>query len=286
MNDHNSDTNTSPIVENNINSTQPVVIGTPDYPKRRNISWDKNIEKNILSIGEKAHGYRLMHIQESRNMSHIYEQLMYSGILLGPLAALLSGIQTIIAPDDSDVYLPIAVTCIGFISGIVVAITKYGKFEEKSSSHKLAASKYTSLESNVRRQLILSRNNRVNAEEYLEYIGKSFDELFTSSPLVANKTYENYVQIAKENGLTIPDEYKITINSNEKLYKSVSAIDSKENANLRDVTDHTEDGFISEKSTTPRRINTISHFSDVNKFSDGRIVYEMNRMMASQNGSK
>ena len=32
------------------------------------------------------------------------------------------------------------------MSGVVVAITKYGKFEEKSSCHKLAASKYTSLE--------------------------------------------------------------------------------------------------------------------------------------------
>ena len=103
------------------------------------------------------------------------------------------------------------------MSGIVVAITKFGKFEERSSHHKLAASKYTSLESNVRRQLILCRTDRINAGQYLEWIGNSFDELFLASPLVARNIYEKYVELAHKNGISVPDEYEITINIDEKI---------------------------------------------------------------------
>ena len=203
----------------------------------KSVRWDEDIENNVKELGEKAKGYKIMHIQEARRISRQYKWLMYSGIFLGPIAGLLSGIGAIINPSDGPVEWPIAATCAGFISGIVVAVTKFGKFEEKSSHHKLAASKYTSLESNVRRQLVLCRTERVNAVKYLEWIGNSFDDLFLASPLIARSIYTEYVKVAKENGLTVPDEYQLTINVNERYQlqkfnemKDSSVININENA--------------------------------------------------------
>ena len=274
------------------------------------VSWNHNIEQNVKEIGEKSKGYKIMHIQEARKISQLYRRLMYAGIALGPLSGLLSGIGSILNPL-APVKFPIAAACVAFISGIVVAITKYGKFEEKSSHHKIAASKYTGLESNVRRQLVLCRSDRVNAGQYLEYVGSNFDDLFLASPLVAKGIYDNYVIVAKKNGIAVPDEYGITIRVDEMYQenklnelKNVSAINvnksSKSVLEEEKVELKIEEPGKPLKSKTPspestqrrnigeetfkgnkeiKRTGTLAHFPELNKYSDGRMEYEMQRMM-------
>lgn len=260
-----------------------------ELQKNNNVHWNEDIEKNVYEIGEKSKGYKIMHIKEARNVSFRYDLLMYSGILLGPIAGLLSAIGSILSPDDSPTTLPIVSACLAFISGIVVAATKYGKFEEKSSHHKMAASKYTSLESNIRRQLILYRENRQNAAQYLEWIGNSFDDLFTGSPLVTDIIYNEYIKIAKENGLVIPDEYVININDHYKKkkineIKDVSIINitiepvEKSVDNVEQSVDlkrHKSNNKVFNENV----INNLSHFPDINKFSDNMMNYELQRMM-------
>lgn len=259
-----------------------------EFLETKNITWNPVIEKNVLEIGEKAKGYKIMHTQESETVGSTYDILMFSGIILGPLAGLVSSISVILSPPDTNVILPIISACVGFFSGIVVAITKYGKYEEKSSKHKLAASKYTSLESNVRRQLALCRTDRVNAVKYLEWIGNSFDELFLASPLVAKKIYDEYVETAKKQGLVIPDEYQITVNVDEKLnkikieeMKDMSRIDVNSSPmNIKIEHDYTEKtpAIAKKKSIEISRENTLVNLLEINKFSDGRMEYELNRM--------
>lgn len=264
------DTNKNHLPQSSLHSSpQSSLHSSPqsDITKESIVSWNKNIEENVKQIGEKAKGYKIMHIQEAHVISKRYRYLMYAGILLGPLAGLLSGIAAIIdSSNNSRVELPIAATCAGFISGIVVAITKFGKFEEKSSSHKLSASKYTSLESNVKRQLILSKTDRVEASKYLEWIGNSFDDLFLSSPLLDRKIYTNYVKIAKKNGITVPDEYELSIF----IDKTNNEIKDVKNSNFKKEIDFSKE---------IKRTKTLSTFPELNHFSDGRMLYEMQRMM-------
>ena len=268
------------------------------------VHWNEDIEKNVYEIGEKSKGYKIMHIKEAINVSFRYDLLMYSGILLGPIAGLLSAIGSILSPNDSPTTFPIVSACLAFISGIVVAATKYGKFEEKSSHHKMAASKYTSLESNIRRQLILYRENRQNAAQYLEWIGNSFDDLFTGSPLVTDIIYNEYIKIAKENGLVIPDEYVTDIKDHYKKEKISEIKDvSLININTSLTSSPKNKVVIKEKineikgvslinintalTSSPKNkivikekiINNLSHFPDINKFSDNMMNYELQRMM-------
>jgi hypothetical protein len=217
--------------------------------------WNDSIEKNVLGVGEKAKGYKIMHVQESRTLSRQYNWLMYSGIALGPLAGLLSGLGAIMSPPEDPVYFPIFSACAAFMAGIVVAVTKFGKFEEKTASHKLAASKYTSLESNIRRQLSLGRDNRVNAVKYLDYIGNSFDDLFTTSPLIEKSVYDNYVRVARAKGYIIPDEYELTMHI-----------------------ENCEEPPVKEENNIKRE-NTIAKLPYISHFSDGRMMYEIQRMM-------
>ena len=263
----------------------------------KNVSWTSIMEKNVKEIGEKSKGYKIMHIQQAHKVSKKYKCLMYLGICLGPLSALLSGIGTL--NPDAPIKFPILSACVGFTAGVVVAITKFGKFEEKSSHHKIAASKYTSLESNIRRQLMICRNNRVNAAKYIEWIGNSFDDLFLASPLVTRKIYTNYVKIARKNGIAIPDEYNLTIDINQPYQiqklneiKDVTIIEINESNSDNNETDtKTDEIKIDIIETQPnenttfkgktkiKRTETLSNFHELNEFSDGRMGYEMKRMM-------
>lgn len=181
---------------------------------RNPVKWTSTIEKNIKNIGEKAVGYKIMHIKNAMYARKFYNYFMYLGICLGPLASLINGIGSVVYHDPPTIFSIISM-CVSSVSGIVVGITKFGKFEEKSTTHKIAASKYTSLESNVRRQLGLGRNDRVDASQYHEWIGTSMDELFTVSPFVDNKIYKRYAKIARHKGMAVPDEYEDIININE-----------------------------------------------------------------------
>lgn len=234
--------------------------------EKSNVYWNQDIEKIVHEIGEKSKSYKIMHIKEAKSISFIYDLLMYSGIILGPIAGLLSAIGSILSPNTSPSTLPIISGCVAFFSGIVVAITKYGKFEEKNSHHKMAASKYTSLESNIRRQLILYRDNRQNAKKYLEWIGNSFDDLFSASPLISDRIYDEYIKIARKKGLLVPDDYVININ-NHKINESIREIQNVSSININ--TNLKKDEVL----------NDISHFPDINKFSDNMMSYELQRMM-------
>lgn len=270
------------------------------------ISWNPRIENNVKEIGEKSKGYKIMHIKQSRKIARTYRYLTYAGICLGPLAGLLSGIGAILYPPGGPVEFPIAATCVAFISGIVVAVIKTGKYEENKSHHKLAASKYTSLESNVRRQLDLCKTDRTNAAQYLEWVGNSFDELFMASPLVAENVYNEYAVLAKGNGLIVPDEYGLTIKINKEYQdnklsemKNVSKIcinktpvsNSSNSEDILNTKNSNSYNYSNVKKQESKRIEEtlkgdteikrdgVSQFPELNKFSDTRMEYEMKRMM-------
>lgn len=119
---------------------------------------------------------------------------MYLSIILGPASGLISGIEAIIEPETQYIYLPITSCFIGFIAGIIIAITKFGSFEERISEHKRSASKYISIKNNINRQLALTASERIAPKEYLEWLGNSVDELFSVSPLLPKVAYREETQ--------------------------------------------------------------------------------------------
>jgi hypothetical protein len=254
------------------------------------VEWNKEIESNIKIIGEKAKGYKIMHIQESRRIGKLYSWLMYICIILGPLSGILSGISTfnLTEPDNNDndnndnnnndtqqiiniptihladpYVLPIVSSCIAFLSGIVIAVTKYGKFEERSAIHKSTAFKYASLESNIRLELSIPRKNRGKPVEYSIWVGKKFDELFSTSPLVSSKIYKNYVKTAIKNNCPFPDEYKITVNMDEKIEETLNSPNIIVKTDNEDLT----------KEIDLSKNETLNLFRD-----DGIMEYELQRI--------
>ena len=185
-------------------------------------NWSDTIEKALLNIAESCKGYKWMNIFSAKRESFRYDILMYSLIILGPLSGILSSSSSSTSSSKDNI-LQIFVTVFSFSTGMFSAVIKYSKFDEKSLIYKTIASKYGSLESNIRRQLSLEKTDRVNAGEYLEWISNNYDSLFSSSPLISDDVYEKWKVI--NGGEKIEKKVEIVI---EKKGDSISIKNEKE----------------------------------------------------------
>ena len=204
--------------------------------------------------------------------------LTYLGIILGPLAGLLSALSI----NDS-----ISISIISFISGLIVSIIKVGRFEKNALLHNSSSSNYTNLEHNIRRQLCLYRKDRINPIQYCEWVSKSFDDIYKSSPVIKipDKKLDISIQIAQEMSSFKSKDPK-PIQEKDKPISLVmpetpsnKSIESKITSNfLEDITklsivipDDTPSNFQEVISKTPEDIL-------VNTYTDKMMEYEMKRM--------
>lgn len=271
--------------------------------------WNDVIEKNIKEIGESCKGYKWMHISCARSSSKRYAILIYATIFIPPIGALLGTIASI---KNSDALQILEIIC-GVLGGVLATVVKYGKFHQRSGDHKNAAAKYASLEGNIRRQLSLYRDDRVNAGKYLQWVSTSFEDLFAGSPLVPGSVYNKWVKLAEKDNLYIPKEYGLTIeiDSREKIQGlcnvgEIKVNQHESNTNLATLTVVKEEKEDDGKSgvaniTTPeRRISKVfgketlkrnnqtlrtdeyTVYPELNKYDDAMMSYEMGRMFGFQ----
>jgi hypothetical protein len=287
---------------------------TVNSPKKKNNTWNDKLEDTAKYIGDMSRIYKQMHIKSAQQSSYIYNIYMYSSIVIGPLAGILTGISSVYENDQKSKHiLTILITFMSFFSGIIAAIIKFGKFDEESSSNKLAASRYTSLESNVRRQLALYRKDRINSKDYIEWLNKSFDELFLSSPLLPEYIYEKYSDEAEVQGFHISKYEKIIninkdyedekikdfSNKNEIIVNNEDIKDNKDNEDIKDNKDNKDiknnkniedikdnkniknikDIKDIEDNIIRHRTKSFSAFADLNKYDDSLMQYEIKRFL-------
>jgi len=202
-------------------------------PKFKMSSWNSKIEDTVRLIEKQCRIYKKMHDEIYIENVNKHSYYMLSAIIITPLSGVVTALGTILSTELSELCIyTISSTILSFISGILITVIKFNKYDETSYSHKIAYSRYTSLEENIKRQLMLYREDRIKADEYLNWLSKSFDQLFESSPNFNSKTIKKYSN---------------ELNSIEKEY------------------DNVELDFNKQKS---ERNNNFLQTHDLNKFSD------------------
>jgi len=211
--------------------------------------WNENIEKTLKDIEDSCSGYKWMNIFAARKNEKKYNFLMYTSIILGPVTGILSTIS------ESSENINILVTIFSFLTGIISAITKFSEFGEKSLAYKNISSKYASLETNIKRQISLAKTDRVNPGKYLEWISSSYDELFSSSPLISDDIYEEWLDFAKRNSLGVSNLNNLNKNRQGSIYS----------------------GHSQEEKTSHVEVK-INEEPISNNFMDGKMRYELSRL--------
>lgn len=268
----------------------PIKVSDLTGPERS--MWNEKLEQAVKNIGESAQSYKHMHVKIAQKTSREYFYLMLIGMLIGPLGGTLSAIgASFNSEPNKDIIIPIITTILGYVSGVVVAIIKFGKFDEVSLANKQAAARYTSLESNVRRQLALYRDDRVQPYKYLEWLEAKYDELFYSAPLLPASIYQSFAKTSKKHGYHIPDQYSNVICINkEYTNEQIAAVMNKNKIVINDEekTDEEPDletgqlkhpSFKEDDGKMVQRTKTMTHLPELNQYSDQMLKYQMERMM-------
>ena len=247
-----------------------------DYLRDKTSNWNTTSEIEMKNIGTMCILYKKKHLESARFCNTMHTILTYLGIILGPLAGLLSALSI----NDS-----ISISIISFISGLIVSIIKVGRFEKNALLHNSSSSNYTNLEHNIRRQLCLYRKDRINPIQYCEWVSKSFDDIYKSSPVIKIPDKKLDIQIAQEMSSFKYKDPK-PIQEKDKPISLVmpetpsnKSLESKITSNfLEDITklsivipDDTPSNFQEVISKTPEDIL-------VNTYTDKMMEYEMKRM--------
>jgi hypothetical protein len=232
--------------------------------------WTGKIEQTLQDIGDRCIAYKWMNILSARNNEKKYNILMYCSILLGPITGIISAIS---AGDNVKyiIALQVLITTFSFVNGVISAITKFSEFGEKAFIYKNIASKYASLENNIKRQLSLSRSERVNPASYSEWITSSFDDIFTSSPLISDDIYTAWTVFAKKHNLTV----KEIVEPVRKRANTEEVCKTEEAEAKKDDEEEAKEN--PNKKLEKPKSDTIEIVVQQD-FSDGRMRYELERL--------
>ena len=146
-----------------------------------NYNWNDKLEILVSKIGKSCSQYKRMHFQAARISSSKYFWLMIMGMVLPSASGTMSAVS--VALND-DKIMPICAAVTGCLSSIIVAIAKFGNFDDVSTSHRQAESRFLALETNILRQLALYRNDRVNAGKYINWLENRYEEITSTAPLL------------------------------------------------------------------------------------------------------
>ena len=240
------------------------------------MSWNDDSEDFIKQITDNIKSYKFMHLQQAQQSYSFYRKLTIGGIIIGPMASILSSINQVLHPDQNPV-IPIIEILLGFLSGIVVAIIKFGKYDETMNSNQTVAAKYTSLEANISRQMCLYRENRLPATNYLEWVETKYGDIFNSAPIITKNTYDSFVKNATKNGYTVPNRYDsiITINKDSLPEIIIQPPTTDNNGTTNNDNNGTTNN---DNKLTTKRTTTMMKLPEINQYSDKMLQYEMKRM--------
>ena len=231
------------------------------------MSWNDDSEDFIKQITDNIKSYKFMHLQQAQKSYSFYRKLTLGGIIIGPMASILSSINQVLYPSHNPV-IPIIEILLGFLSGIIVAIIKFGKYDEAMNSNQTIAAKYTSLEANISRQMCLYRENRLPATNYLEWVETKYGDILNSAPIITKNTYDSFVKNATKNGYTVPNRYDSIITINKESLPEII---------IQPTTDNNTTTNNDNKLTT-KRTTTMMKLPEINQYSDKMLQYEMKRM--------
>jgi len=228
-------------------------------PHTGHITWNRAIENVARDIGNKAMGYKWMHIHSAEKLELYYNRLSYVNIAIAPIIAI-----GVIAPPEmsSQFYLKVILSVLALTNGIASSLLKFWNNIEKSQEHRYTAIRYSSLVSNIRRQLSLPYNNRQDGKVYIEWIAREYDQLVGISPPLDRKCIAAYARVAKITNIPVPDHQGVV---------AIKIITSDDKIPFR-----VDEGKDTAPAQSKKQAST--YFKNVEQYTDAVFDYELDRL--------
>lgn len=165
-----------------------------DSPRSRIVKWNDEVETILKKIVSDCDKYKNINFAISQSLSNKRDIIIYLILILGPLTGIFAALSRGSENEVLDIFVIILPFFIGGLSGAL----KTSKFEQRSVQHKAFGVKFFSIETDIRRQLQLERNDRVNPSIYFDWITSSYDNLYATMPLIQEKPHEGSKEVHAE----------------------------------------------------------------------------------------
>ena len=156
-----------------------------------------NIESTLKTWGEKAGGWRWMHLDSARQWRKRHNALSLTGIVLSSVVT-VSSLSSYI-----DEYIPKNVIMgfvgiIGIFNLLIQSVQSFYKSEEKAIVHESTAKQLGAFYRKIENMLNISRIHRESPEKFAEWAMGEYERIQNEAPHVSEKSINNYKLEFKE----------------------------------------------------------------------------------------
>lgn len=142
--------------------------------------WDFDTITYVKKIGDLAGAYNWIH--NNTAFWYIVLNYIFHFVVIFLQAPAFTGIMTTLSDTADNIYVKIAVAVIIAISTVLKSIHVYINLPGKISDRRASATRYSTIFSKVRNELINSDETRREASKFIEEIEKEFEECYSESP--------------------------------------------------------------------------------------------------------
>lgn len=174
-------------------------------------NWNSETESVVTQIMDMSKRNRSLHIEEATKANKIFNILTITGMITGPIAGVLASTKEIVC-NTNHVTNTLVIT-LSLVSGIIMSIVKYGRYDEMHNKNKEASISYHIIQNNANLQLLLKQEERIDAHKYIEWLQTKYDDIFEKAPLlptIAYKEPEKCEIIHKLEISDIPNNHMLT----------------------------------------------------------------------------
>ena len=169
--------------------------------------WTDNLEDILRMWGEKAAGYRDLHLSNSRYWNIVSHRLSIPIIFL----TTITSVSTFSAIGyDDHIYWMYTVGTVNLITAFLTGLSKYIKPDELALSHKQIGRSFGCFHRKILLELGLAKSNRQDPSSFVSWAKNEYDRLVTESPILSKHIIEDYTETTKN----LIDVYKPDIVDN------------------------------------------------------------------------
>jgi hypothetical protein len=177
------------------------------------VEWSTQLEDILAQEGEKCRGLAWLHTRAEALTSKFNTYVQVPVIVLSTLAGTASvGSATLFGGGPAS---SIAIGLVSISVGILNTLGSFFAFAKRSEAHRIAHLNYSKLSTRISIELSLPRDQRMEADPFLENTRETMERLAETAPLCPEAIIAEFNEKFKNTNVTLPAEtnglHKITV---------------------------------------------------------------------------
>jgi hypothetical protein len=168
------------------------------------VEWSTQLEDILAQEGEKCRGLAWLHTRAEALTSKFNTYVQVPVIVLSTLAGTASvGSATLFGGGPAS---SIAIGLVSISVGILNTLGSFFAFAKRSEAHRIAHLNYSKLSTRISIELSLPRDQRMEADPFLENTRETMERLAETAPLCPEGIIAEFNKQFKNTNVTLPAE--------------------------------------------------------------------------------